>query len=222
MILALAAAVRVGGVALLDAESGLAAGRDLGAPGRHSEALIPAVEALLGEAGRGWNEITAVAVEVGPGSFTGIRVGLAAALGFAESGAIPAAGVGSLDIEVRACYHATRLPVGSYVISAVDVRRGEVALARFRWEEAGPVVEVAESLVPVADPGFEAPPEAWLAGDGAALLWPERSDLRRWSGTGAQRALAAARLGGEALERGDPAPAEPRYLRPADARRRGA
>jgi tRNA threonylcarbamoyladenosine biosynthesis protein TsaB len=158
-------------------------------------------------------------VAVGPGSFTGVRVGIAAALGLSRARGIPVTGVGSLDILARACYDATSPETGGYLIAAQDVRRGEVALARYVATRGGPVPEAPERLLAVLDPGPAPPAGTRIAGEGSHLLWPDVEGLLRWPGTGEALALAAARLGGErtALE-----PPVPRYAREADARPRGA
>jgi tRNA threonylcarbamoyladenosine biosynthesis protein TsaB len=207
-----------GGVALLQGDRAIS--RDLGERGRHAEAIVPAAVSLLAEAGVAWSALDGIAVNVGPGSFTGIRVGLAAALGWGEAGGIPVGGVGCLDIQAWACYHAKLPPVGAYMISAVDVRRGEVMWAGFRIAETGPVVTDPERLVSVTDPGLEPEGGAWVSGSGALLLWPGRTDLVRWAPAGPDRAIAAARLGAGGLAQGGLPPAEPRYARPADAKPR--
>jgi len=58
-----------------------------------SEALMPMIEATLAEAGLVWKNIDLIGVTVGPGTFTGIRIGLAAARGMALAGPLPIAGV---------------------------------------------------------------------------------------------------------------------------------
>lgn len=207
-----------GGVALVTGGA-RAAGRDLGEPGRHAETLAGATESILDEALVPWGELDLVAVNVGPGSFTGIRVGVAFALGLAQARAVLALGVGCLDIHARACYDATSPGIGSYIVSVSNVRRGEVVLARFRVAENGPVAAGPEMRVPTADPGPAPEDGSILSGDGAGLVWPDR-DLRRWEASGTERAFAAAVLGQAAREAGRDEPPVPRYARPADARPR--
>jgi tRNA threonylcarbamoyladenosine biosynthesis protein TsaB len=218
LVLGIDTASAHGGVALLGAGAEPRV-RDLGERGRHAESVVPAVLALLAEAGRRVDELDLVAVNVGPGSFTGIRVGVAAALGLSDAAGIPAAGVRCLDILARACYDATSPPIGAYIVSAADVRRGEVVLVHYRVGPEGPVPQGEERLVRVSDPG-PAPPEGSLvAGDGGERLWPE-SDPVRYVPEGPARAIAAARLGEEALAAGVPEEPVPRYARAADARPR--
>lgn len=194
---------------------------ELGERGRHAEVLGPSVESLFAEAGCGWDALDLLAVNVGPGSFTGIRVGTAFVLGISEARGLPAVGVGCLDILARACYDATSIRTEFYIVSASDVKRGQVALARYRVGPDGPVVLEPEALVSTAEPGPPPPEGSVLAGDGAALLWADRG-YRVWEGTGAERAAAAALLGEAARNRGDSEPPVPRYARPADARPRKA
>jgi tRNA threonylcarbamoyladenosine biosynthesis protein TsaB len=220
IVLAVDTVGRTGGVALL---SGGArdAGRDLGDAGRHAETLGAATQAILDGAGVSWADLDLVAVNVGPGSFTGIRVGIAFALGLAEARRVPAAGVGCLDIHARACYDATSPAIGSYIVSVSNVKRGEVVLARYRVQAGGPERDGDEARVEVAGgPAVPPPgPDTVLSGDGASLLWPEHP-VGRWEASGVQRALATAILARAARAAGrDEAPV-PRYARPADARPR--
>lgn len=216
MILGIDCAGSRGGVALMDPEGAVWA-RDLGERGSHAESLIRSVLAVLEEAGVGWSEVARIAVAVGPGSFTGIRVGVAAARGFAQARDIPLTGVGSLDIHARACYDAMSLQTGGYIVSAVDVRRGEAVVSRFRVGASCPERAEEDRRVRVEEPGEAPPGNAVLSGDAASVLWPDGS-MPRWVADGTERAVAAARLGAV-----DPVvDPTPRYFRPADARpRRG-
>jgi tRNA threonylcarbamoyladenosine biosynthesis protein TsaB len=209
-----------GGVALLAGARTVV--RDLGEPGAHAERIVGAGLEVLAEAGIGWDALDLVAVGVGPGSFTGVRVGLAYSLGLAEARGLRVTGCGSLDILARACYDAIHPATGTYLIPAADVRRGEVVLARFRAAEGGAIRESGDRLAPVTDPGPPPSGPVVVAGEGSALLWPDRTELVRWTPGGGERALAAARLGADALGNDALEPAVPRYARPADARpRRG-
>lgn len=94
----------------------------------HAERLLPMIDHVLGEAGRNYTDLDRIAVATGPGSFTGVRVGVAAARALALALDIPAVGVGSL--EALACPVNRVRPSGT-VIVALDARRGELyALAR--------------------------------------------------------------------------------------------
>jgi len=218
IVLGIDTAGAAGGVALLCGDRPPLT-RDLGERGRHAEFIVPAALTLLEEAGCGWSDLELVAVNTGPGSFTGIRVGVAAALGLGASRGMAVAGLGCLDILARACYDAKSPAIGGYIISAADVRRGEVALAAYRVDGNGPVRTDEERLVAVTDPGPRPAGVVTLCGDGAILLWPEES-LARFAPGGSERAVAAARLGAERRQQGILEAPVPRYARAADARPR--
>lgn len=94
----------------------------------HSETMLPMVDCALKTAGVALSEIGLIAVGAGPGSFTGLRIGMALAKGLAQPNAIPCVGVSSLEALARSVL----LPDGSAVLAAVDARRGEVYHALFR------------------------------------------------------------------------------------------
>ncbi len=101
---------------------------------RHVETLTPAVEHLLGQVGLVPADLDVVAVDVGPGLFTGLRVGVAAAKGLAQSLGIGVVGVTSLDILTAAAAAGARRGL-VLVLAAVDARRGELFAA---LREVGP------------------------------------------------------------------------------------
>ena len=94
---------------------------------RASEDLLPAVQRVLARAGRILRECDRIAVCAGPGSFTGLRVGLATAWGFGRAAGLPVEGVSTL----AAIAEAARAPGRLRVVSALDAGRGEVVAERF-------------------------------------------------------------------------------------------
>jgi tRNA threonylcarbamoyladenosine biosynthesis protein TsaB len=108
----------------------------------HAEHLMPLIERVLSESGTPFADLGRVAVTVGPGSFTGIRVGVAAARGLALALAIPAVGVGSL---VALAQPALRAAVTGTVVAALDAGH---AIVYWRVEEvaSGAVLEAAAAL----------------------------------------------------------------------------
>jgi tRNA threonylcarbamoyladenosine biosynthesis protein TsaB len=126
MLLAIDTSTALAGLALYDgsvrAELTWVAGR------KHSVQLIPQLEQLLRLLDLGQRDLTAVAAARGPGSFTGVRVGLAVAQGLALALAIPAYGVCSLDV-LAAGQEASPLPIRPLL----DAGRGRFASALYVW-----------------------------------------------------------------------------------------
>jgi tRNA threonylcarbamoyl adenosine modification protein YeaZ len=88
----------------------------------HAERLMPMIGEALAEAGLAYGDLERIAVTNGPGSFTGTRIGVAAARGLALALAIPAVGVSVLD----ALIEAAGAEAGGLVVAALDARRGEI------------------------------------------------------------------------------------------------
>jgi tRNA threonylcarbamoyladenosine biosynthesis protein TsaB len=156
-------------VAVHDGASVLAESSTIDARG-HGEHLAPAIVTVLQEAGRSAPEVTAVVAGLGPGPFTGLRVGLVTARTFALARGIPVLGLCSLDALAHQAWREGAVAAGQSLVVATDARRKEVYWSRF---EVTP-----EGAVPVTDPQVSTP--AALAGllDGApvagrgGLLYP--------------------------------------------------
>ncbi len=171
---------------------------------KHGEQLAPLIEAVLTDAGVVRQDLTAIAVGVGPGPFTGLRVGLVTARTLALVLEIPVYGVCSLDVlAVEAALGPE--PVGSDFVVATDARRKEVYLASY--DDQGRRLEGPEVLRP-ADAATAAP----VVGEGAVLYPADFPDPR---GPVLPSAAWLARAVTEELaELRDP---EPLYLRRPDA-----
>src|SRR5215470_19138995 len=120
-----------GGVALLDGER-LVGEYLLDVRATHSERLMPTIDRVLADAGWKPGELDGLAVAVGPGSFTGLRIGLSAVKGLALALAIPIAAVPTLDAMAAALPFAD-LPV----CPVIDARKGEVYASLYRWDGTG-------------------------------------------------------------------------------------
>jgi tRNA threonylcarbamoyladenosine biosynthesis protein TsaB len=99
---------------------------------RHAEAVLPAVEHLLGQTQRDLSDVTHLAVDRGPGLFTGLRVGLSTARSLAFSLGSPLLAVSSLEALAFA-----RGRTGETVISVLDARRREVYVGAYECTDAG-------------------------------------------------------------------------------------
>jgi tRNA threonylcarbamoyladenosine biosynthesis protein TsaB len=132
---------------------------------RHAESLAPAIRTVTEQAGVSLGDLGAIAVDVGPGLFTGLRVGLATGITMAQTLGIPMLGISSLDLLAWSVRFTDRL-----IAAAVDARRGEVFYALYRpvpggvQRVAGPVVAPPEDLLgELTARGVE----CLLVGDGA-------------------------------------------------------
>ncbi|MFI5323774.1 MAG: tRNA (adenosine(37)-N6)-threonylcarbamoyltransferase complex dimerization subunit type 1 TsaB [Thermodesulfobacteriota bacterium] len=146
----------------------------------HSERLIPSIDRLLGELGIDRRELGGVAVSLGPGSFTALRIGITTAKGIAYSLGIPVVGVSSLELL------AMNLPYSPYQIcTAIDAKKGELFAALFRMDEGRPV-RVCEDMVIHPAGLFEIIKEKTIfIGEGALLY----RDFLEDNGLARERAL---------------------------------
>ncbi len=183
----------------------------------HAEALLPMVEEIMAEAGVAYSALGLIAATVGPGAFTGLRVGLAAARGLALAGGLPIIGVTTLE----ALAHAVEDGSGERsVVALLNARRGEVYYQAYDPALAPlgpPRVGAAEAIVLPKGPVL-------LVGDGAALLPAARDGNSGDIEIIPSLLPDAAVVAGIAAARFDPAapperPPEPLYLRASGARR---
>jgi tRNA threonylcarbamoyladenosine biosynthesis protein TsaB len=190
-------------------------------PRSHSERLLPAIEVLLRTVSLGVENLAAVSVSAGPGSFTGLRIGVAAAKGLAFSRGIPLYGISSLRVLA-----ANASPGTKSVCAVIDARRGEVFSGLFRATPAGPRRAGAERISRPEDLAADLPPGTLVLGQPPSslsdLLKKRRKDgiVRAPAYQNIPRAAVVA-VEGEALLRARrPSETEslvPFYLRPSDA-----
>jgi len=224
LILAFETSAKAGSVALMDEKKLL--GESYQNTGlTHSQTLLAMAEDLLKSCGKAAQDVTAVAVAAGPGSFTGVRIGVAAAKGFAWAKELPCCGVSTLE--------AMALNFGAwdgYVCPVMDARRSQVYNALFAvnrgnmerlcQDRAISLEDLAEELKNLEKPIF-------LVGDGSILCYntlsekvpglvcPEEHRMH-------QRAAGVALAAKAMLERGescDGATLQPNYLRLSQAER---
>ena len=192
-------------VAVLDGERVLASAREVMARG-HQERLAPMARDVMADAGLAFDRLDRIAVTIGPGSFTGLRVGIAFAKGLALALSLPTVGIGTLE--------ALAAEADGLVFPAIDARRGQLYLQAFDDGAAlmapdAVTAEVAAARIAELSQGR---PFA-LVGSGAALLADFAPGARVIEAEGAD-ARQVARL---ALAR-EPGPLKPLYLRAPDAK----
>jgi tRNA threonylcarbamoyladenosine biosynthesis protein TsaB len=152
-ILALETSGLSGSVALLDDQRGFEFSRELAAGQRSAQALAPAIHEALKSAGWSPRDVEAVAVTAGPGSFTGLRIGVTTAKTLAYALGTALVGVNSLDVLAAAIP-----PSDARLWALLDAHRGEVFAASYRVNTAGDWIRediTRECALPTVD--------AWLA-----------------------------------------------------------
>ncbi|MBE3582120.1 MAG: tRNA (adenosine(37)-N6)-threonylcarbamoyltransferase complex dimerization subunit type 1 TsaB [Thermoanaerobacteraceae bacterium] len=129
LVLGIETSTSVVSAALVDAQK-LLAEVYLDSKEHHSRRLLPVISSLLEEVGVKIKDLAGIAVALGPGSFTGLRIGLATAKGLAHAGGKPLVGVPTLDaLALNAA------GVGGLICPVVVARRQEVYTALYRWQE---------------------------------------------------------------------------------------
>ena len=224
LILAFETSAKAGSVALL--EDGKLLGESYQNTGlTHSQTLLSMAESMLKSCGKQSSDVSAVAVAAGPGSFTGVRIGVAAAKGFAWGAELPCCGVSTLE--------AMALGFGAwqgYVCPVMDARRSQVYNALFHVE-GGKCQRIREDrAISVEELGAELKnlkEQVFLVGDGSNLCYnilsegnpllllpPEHRMHQRAAGV----ALAAEKMLAEDAC-ADAATLTPNYLRLSQAER---
>ncbi len=186
----------------------------------HAERLLSTVDWVLAEAGLALKDVDALAISKGPGSFTGLRVGVATWKGLALGAGLPLVGVPTLDALARvpALYTGTICPV-------LDAKMGEVFCAVYRYEGGVRSKVAADRVCPVELLLNELDGIVHFLGDGAQRYWsaiaerlPEAHLVS--GGAGLPRASAVAEEAVALLKTGaesDAAAVAPVYLRKSQA-----
>lgn len=220
-ILALDTSTRSCSVAVVD-QGDLLAEVTSGNGRTHSRHLMAMIDSALDLSGLNLSMIDGLAFTCGPGSFTGLRIGISTILGLASATRKPIAGVSGLDaLAMQAA------APGITICPLIDGRRGEVYCARYRWVNGDLIKDVAENVLPpeLAINDLSAP--ALFAGNGALLY---QALIRSRLGDGARfapvcqntlRASTIAWLSMKRFETGDVDDIfryEPMYIRRPDAK----
>ena len=151
IVLGIDTATDVVSVAVVDGDVVLAAS-ELRSERRHAEDVTPMIDFVVKRAGLGLNELAAIAVNVGPGLFTGMRVGIASAQALAYALSLPLVGVDGLAAMAAGVPAATASHV-DIVVPTIDARRSEVAWATYRVNSGGAQVRADMTRVDAARVG---------------------------------------------------------------------
>lgn len=196
--------------------------------GNHAEILIPLIEAIFSESKFSFDDLSGIAVSIGPGSFTGLRIGLATVKGLAYENGLPIVGISTLQAT------ALRTNESAGIIAALlDARKSEIYLALFRRNATGldrltedRVTSLKNAIETLRDFQTDRATQMLLAGDGAAVY---AESLRQSLGSSVRMAndrgldtvaACVARLGALRIKErsGDePGALTPLYLRLAEA-----
>ena len=189
-----------------------------------SERLMPMVREVLSEAGADFSDLDLLAVTTGPGAFTGLRIGLAAARGMALAGDLACFGVTTLDAVAAGVSETERQKANVLVV--LDSKRAEVYAQAFR-SDLRPLSEV-QALMPADLAALTANGEGdadrvLVAGDGAGQVIQALKDKGieavLSNAPGVPDAATVAAIAAERWSSDQPAePLRPLYLRPPDAK----
>jgi len=221
LILALENSTMCGSIALV-AEGLCLAENSLTTSTTHSQRLLASIHHLMAEGGVSWERLDAIAISTGPGSFTGLRIGLATAKGLAMATGKPLIGVSSLD--TLAC----QLPwTAQTICPVIDARKHEVYTAFYRCDHSGyPKRESAYVAIAPESLALMIRDDVIFVGDGSTLyqeVFTEVLGKRAHFACPELFFVRAAALGHCAMNRWrqgqflDPANATPDYIRPSEA-----
>ncbi len=193
----------------------------------HAEALLPMVRLAMSAWGSGFPELAAVGATIGPGSFTGLRVGLAAARGIALAVGVPCIGVTSLEALAFAA-DAGRQGAPAPLLAVLDTRRGDLYAQIFKVDgtpAGGPFLAQVEDLPARLSKAGVRLPEVLIVGDVAVSV---RRDLgldapcatlgntiEMPAGAAIPDAASVAAIAAQRLNCAADHPARPLYLRAA-------
>lgn len=219
-ILAVDTATRSCSVAVVDKDS-LLAEITLVSGQTHSMHIMEMIETVIAKAGLAVSELDGFAVTRGPGSFTGLRIGISSVKGLAAASGKPLVGVSSLDALAYQFSWSSSL-----VCPFLDARKGEVYFSRYRFENGILKHKIADQVSNPVNAVEEIKEPCVFVGEGALtykkLIIEKMGELAKFvpSGQNAIRALNVGLLGMERFEKNDTddvADFVPKYIRKSDA-----
>lgn len=219
-VLAVDTATKVCSAALLE-NQGLLAELTVNHGHTHSTHLMPMIDLLLSQCRLSANDLDGFAVTIGPGSFTGLRIGLSTIKGLAYATGKPAAGVSALEAL------AYQFPFSGYPICPmIDARKGEVYAAGYKFQDGAPTEVWPARAVSPEQAVANASEPCLFVGSGARLYQDRIAELTGRlavfapAGQNDIRAATVGILGLKRLSQGQPTPLSrlsPWYIRPSDA-----
>jgi len=193
--------------------------------GAHARDLVERIDGLLAETGLAPGDLQGIVVTLGPGSFTGVRVGLSTAKGLAYALDIGLGGLSTLEVLARAVL-LQGTGTADTLCAAIEAGRGEVYAALFRWEAGEPVRETTDRSYRPADLARLLRPGTLVAGDAASTV----ESAAREEGRDIERVEPSPLLAGPLAlwgcrtlgpgARYSPGQPRPNYVRPSDAEAR--
>lgn len=223
LILGIDTTTLVGSVGLIS-ESGVLGEFTLNIKRTHSERLLPALNSLLEEGGVTFSQLDLISVSLGPGSFTGVRIGVTTANSLSQASQKPMVGVYSLDVLAHNLAH-----VQGLVCPILDARKQEVYTALYRGEGKGLLTKVSDYAALSLDKLIEnlesQEGNIYFVGDGVKVYAHFLKDAlgSRYIDVPAAlqipRGVVVAQLGGEKWLEGNNSsyPLTPFYLRKSEA-----
>lgn len=221
LILGIDTSTTLCGVALI--EGGQERGAEYIDDGRsHSDKLMPLIHRLLEREGVRMSELDAFAVARGPGSFTGVRIGLSVGRGFSMATSKPAIGVPTLDAM------SATIPGSNYqVCPTIDARKGEVYAALFKRANDDQIKLTPDMLLTPEELAARVKEPTLFFGSGLLLYFEKIRSIvgeecfLRWEGGAVNGALGVARIAWRKLKDGwddsSPQGLEPIYIRKSEA-----
>ena len=215
MILGIDTAAESLGVALVQ-DAQLVDERTRAEANQHDAMLAPLVEELLRSHGLAAAKLEGIAVSAGPGSFTGLRIGMALAKGLCFACDLPLAAVPTLDAIAFSAVRRYHVEDGSHLLVALNARRGNAYHASYRVSGSRCTPLTGAAMSPLAETAAMATADTRLAGDAAPLIAEALADRQiHVLDCPAATAADVALLGAAMLAEGraaDVASCEPMYL----------
>jgi tRNA threonylcarbamoyladenosine biosynthesis protein TsaB len=189
-------------------------------PNVHSERLVPLTDELIRESGISLNQLDCIAVSIGPGSFTGLRIGLSVAKGLAHAADIPLIPVPTLEALAYNVIRAGGIHADTDILSMLDAHRGDAYRAVYRITPGLTLEEMAPAAITPYEviAGWAQSQKSIIVVGDAAKIVSIRPDLRKYWNFGLSRCspVSVGILGFhryQSGEKADRSSLEPQYLR---------